>query len=499
MNALPSGEPSGRWLHEVMSSVPTFRCGSESLTDVYRWRWETFARHVARGRNGWVITEFTQPGPGRAFGTINAAAGHHIMEGRWLGNTTVVEDYLRFWYDDPDSEPHRYSEWMAWAALEFAKLQGTRDAVAAHLPAMVANYDAWRADSQHESGLFWVHDLADAMECTISGDGLRPSINSYQYGNAVAISQLAERAGDHATAARFADEAARLRTLVMEHLWDPEREFFLAVPLGPRDPVHYRAVAGVTRRLPPAERSWPVPRISDVPLQQQVRELIGYLPWYFDLPGDDVDPGPAIRELTDSRGFAAPFGLRTAERRHPRYGFPPEPEESPPFICRWNGPSWPFATSQTLGALERIIRSGGRREYGALFLQLLEQYASAHIREDGSYWIDEQIDPDSGEWIVRNWRLEHEPERADLSRDYLHSAFVDHVLSGLLGLRADDTAIVIDPLPAVESLGWFTLEGLRLRGRDVAARWEPGAGLHLSVDGRVVSAGGLETLRVSLD
>ena len=29
--------------------------------------------------------------------TIVAPAGHHIMEGRWLRDETVIDDYARFW------------------------------------------------------------------------------------------------------------------------------------------------------------------------------------------------------------------------------------------------------------------------------------------------------------------------------------------------------------------------------------------------------------------
>ena len=45
-----------------------------------------------------VLTEFLRKvfwsGP---HNTIVAPAGHHIMEGRWLRDDTIIDDYARFW------------------------------------------------------------------------------------------------------------------------------------------------------------------------------------------------------------------------------------------------------------------------------------------------------------------------------------------------------------------------------------------------------------------
>src|SRR5690606_12145692 len=139
---------------------------------VYRHRWESFAHNVARSPRGWVVTEFRQPGPGRAHGTVNAAAGHHILEGRWLRRTDVIEDYIRFWYTAPEAEPNRYTEWIGWATREFARLRAAWEVAVDVLPGMVRVFDTWDTVALHPSGLYWVHDLADAMEFSISGDGL---------------------------------------------------------------------------------------------------------------------------------------------------------------------------------------------------------------------------------------------------------------------------------------------------------------------------------------
>lgn len=479
---------------EVAATVPDFRCGDDHLTRVARLRWGSFIGNLVATGGGWVVTEFRQPGPGRAHGTVNAAAGHHILEGRWLGDQSVIADYVRFWFEADEAEPHRYTEWITWAALEFGRLHGREGEVARHLPGMIENYRAWERDSLHPSGLYWAHDLTDAMEFSVSGDGLRPSINSYQAGNAAAIAELARIRGDRDVSDDFEQTAEALRSGIVDSLWDDELQFFRTIPMSPSGEAAYLSTAGVERRLPADERRTPVP--SRITPDRRARELIGYLPWYFGIPGDRVDPEPAVRQLVDEAGFAGARGLTTVERRHPRYRFPVA-DESPRFLCRWNGPSWPFATSQTLTALARIAREHSGRGFDAIFVALLRQYAASHIEPDGSYWLDEDLDPDSGEWITRAWRRRNQPERAEIGRDYQHSTFADLLYAGLLGVRRIDAGVAIDPLPAASALDWFEVERLRIGADPVSIAWSPERGLSLTVRERTARRSSLGPLEVT--
>ena len=51
----------------------------------------------------------------------------------------------------------------------------------------------------------------------------------------------------------------------------------------------------------------------------EVREAIGYIPWYFNLPDASSQYDMAWKEVMDEKGFSAPYGLTTAERRHPEF------------------------------------------------------------------------------------------------------------------------------------------------------------------------------------
>ena len=142
------------------------------------------------------------------------------------------------------------------------------------------------------------------------------------------------------------------------------------------------------------------------------------MPWYFNLP----DPGHEIawKQLMDPDGFFAPYGPTTAERRSPRFMF------EYPHECLWNGPSWPFATTQTLVALANLLNNYkqdyiGKKDY----LELLRIYArTQHLKlADGRVipWIDEDYNPFTGEPIARAVLYRQNDPNKDRGRDYNHS------------------------------------------------------------------------------
>ena len=57
------------------------------------------------------------------------------------------------------------------------------------------DYEAWTRERGTSKGLFWQYDSEDGMEESISGGehvrNLRPTLNSYLYGSATAITKVA--------------------------------------------------------------------------------------------------------------------------------------------------------------------------------------------------------------------------------------------------------------------------------------------------------------------
>jgi hypothetical protein len=460
------------------ANIPFLDVPDQQLRDVYYYRWSTYKRHLryTDRTNGYVITEFhNPPGYSAPLGGIVAAAGHHIAEGRWLRDRRPVDDYLRYWLqgpgasekpredyvnEDTDDWAHQYAFWAASSAYQRYLVTGDRASVVSLLPDLVRQYDKWAPQFNPELGLYWSVPVWDAMEYTASayetdpadpyhgGHGYRPTLNAYQYGDARAIAAIARLAGDRSLARRFDARADALSDAVHEHLWGGD--FF-----------HHKARAD----LDPSESL-----VAD-------REQIGYLPWMFgmDRPSDDV----AWRFLTDPQGFAAPYGPTTVERRSEWFM-----HDALTGCCRWNGPSWPFSTSQTLTGLANLLNSRpqpyvSRDDY----YDLLRGYALTQYK-NGEPYVAEAHHPDENRWIY---------DGRGHSEHYNHSTFTDLVINGLIGVRPGDP-LVVNPLVPLD-WDWFALENVPYRGHDVTVLWDrdgsrygQGAGLRVYVDGRVVAA-----------
>jgi hypothetical protein len=189
--------------------------------------------------------------------------------------------------------------------------------------------------------------------------------------------------------------------------------------------------------------------------------------------------------------FFAPFGPTTVERHDPLFYVSPR-------CCVWSGNSWPYATTQTLAAMARLLQEYDQDVVTADdYVELLRVYARTQ-RMDGRPYIAEAANPDDGSWEGHNTRYH--------SEHYLHSAFVDLVITGLVGLRprADDTLEVHPLFP--DEWEYLALDGIAYHGRDVAIVWDPsgsrygvGEGLLLFVDGRkLASAESVQPLTVEL-
>ena len=292
VNLVPNSEATV-WL---AGNIPLLECPDSEVEEIYYFRWWALRKHLRRppdGRggsaaSGHVFTEFINRAD-----PVSSALGHHLMEGRWLRDRRYHDDYVVWWLrgaaGGPQPRLHRYSQWLPDAVLQRLRVTGDRGFAIGLLDDLVADHRQWGAEQRRPDGLYWQYDVRDAMEESISGSRtrrhVRPPLNSYMYGNARALAALARIAERPALASYFDDEAERLRRLVVEALWNAESAFFEV-------------------------------RRDDGTLAG-VREAIGFIPWYFSLPEPGLGHERAWAQLRDEGGFRAPFGLTTAERRHP--------------------------------------------------------------------------------------------------------------------------------------------------------------------------------------
>ncbi|MDH7640987.1 MGH1-like glycoside hydrolase domain-containing protein [Sphingomonas oryzagri] len=462
-------------------NIPFFEASDPLLTRIFYYRWQIFRAHQRDlGRQGYISTEFLDDVSWQRepYASLNDATAFHIVEGRWLRDRRYADDYVNFLYEGGGNDRH-FSEGIAGAVWGRYLADGDATAATRHLDAMRHVYNLWDDHFDFDRRLYWIEPLLDATEYTISsidasggkdgfrgGDAFRPSINAYMFDNARAIGRIAALAGDEATAADYAARAADLKAHVEADLWSPALGHF--VDRYQKGNEYVRAWAPI-----------------------RGRELVGYLPWTVDMVTGDPRFASAWSHLLSPAELGGPKGMRTVEpsyqyyMRQYRYDAASGGRE-----CQWNGPVWPFQTTQALTGLANLLEGppqtvATRSDY----LRLLHQYAALHMLGDHPD-LQEDYDPQTGKPIVGLARSHH----------YFHSGFDDLIVTGLAGLRprADDVLEVAPLIPAdpkdPEYLPWFALQDVPYHGHLVTILWDAdgsryghGAGLTLLVDGAQVA------------
>ncbi len=454
VTTIPNAAAS-EWMRE---NIPLFDCPQENFREMYYYRWWTLRKHIKRTPAGYGMTEFlVDRSYADRYNLIACAIGHHVMESRWLRDTTYLHQILRTWYYGNDGQAmtkmNKFSSWNPAAIYEMWKVQGDTTFMLGLKPRLEEEYARWERTNRLPSGLFWQGDVQDGMEESISGGRkkqyARPTINSYMYGNAKALAAMSQLIGEKNKAQTYTSKADTLRHLIKTKLWNEDQQFFET----------HRGDSSAN-----------------------VREAIGYIPWYFNLPEVGSKYDVAWQQLTDEKGFSAPYGLTTAERRHPEF------RSHGVGKCEWDGAIWPFATSQALTALANYLNNQSTQnnqiELRNAFFRQMELYVeSQHHR--GRPYIGEYLDETNGAWLMGD---------RERSRYYNHSTFNDLMITGICGLRPQaDGSIVVNPLLPKDTWDYFCLDGVNYRGHVLTIIWDKdgqryhqGAGLTLLVDGQIV-------------
>ena len=473
--AIPNAK-AWEWMEQ---NVPLFDCPQQDFEQMYYYRWWTLRKHIENTPVGYAMTEFIVPrNYADKYNLISSALGHHIHESRWLRNPAYLDGILNTWYHGNDGKPMNkltaYSSWAPASVWSRYLVDGRKDAAVKLLGDLDWEYRQWNV-KQWKNGLYWQYDVRDAMEETISGGrrekNARPSINSYMYGNARGIAAIARLAGKDDMARRYDATADTLKRLVEQNLWDGSQQFF---------EVYKPAEAEAKAAKPSGENT----------RSAQVREAIGYLPWYFGLPADNATFAAAWQQAADDKGFSAPYGQTTAERRHPQF------RTHGVGKCEWDGAVWPFATAQTLTAMANYINDyqvrpaaldgkAGSLDMDSLYYAEMEKYVQSQSHR-GKPYIGEYLDETTGYW------LKGDQQR---SRYYNHSTFCDLVITGLVGLRPRaDRTIEVRPILPEGKWNYFCLDGVRYHGHDLTilydkdgSRYRQGKGLQILLDGKCVA------------
>lgn len=485
-----------------LKNIPFLEIDDPEMQSVYYYRWNVWRSHIRQiGPQRTDETEFLTnvPWARQPYTDLNDSSSLHIMDGRWLRDPGYVDSLLDHLYTGAGNDRH-FSEFLAAATYAWVQVTGDPAPALRHLDTMEHIYNMWDDHFDASRNLYWIEPLLDATEYTIAsidasgagffnpppkndvadgfmgGFAFRPSINSYQFANAEAIASLAQLSGDKTTADRYMRRGDTLRKATLAELWNPKLQHF--TDIYQRSTEYVKAGTFI-----------------------RGRELVGYVPWAFELPPQTANSadGPeyaiAWQHVLKPGQLAGLYGLRTAEPSYARYltqyrydKATGQPE------CQWNGPSWPFQTSQALTGLANLLHDYHQTVIDkADYLRLLRQYTHQHFLSSGVLDIQEDYNPDTGKPIVGLPR----------SHNYNHSTYVDLIISGLIGLRPrSDNVLEVDPLLPVSGsepkpIRYFALEGVHYHGHNLTivydkdgAHYHRGAGVSLFSDGKRIAGPG---------
>lgn len=450
VQAIPN-EKSAEWMEK---NIPLFECPQRNFEEMFYYRWWTLRKHIKQTPVGYVFTEFLVPRTyADKYNLISCALGHHIYESRWLRDTTYINQGIRTWYRGNEGAPMKkmmnFSSWNIDAQLNKFFVTGDLTFLLNMLPDLEAEYIRWEHTHRLKNGLFWQGDVQDGMEETISGGRkkqfARPTINSYMFGNAKALSGIFALAGNTEKSKLYAQKADTIKKLIETKLWSKKQGFF--------ETMRTDSLANV-------------------------REFIGFLPWYFNMPMP-AKCDSAWLQLADEKGFSAPFGMTTAERRHPEF------RTRGVGKCEWDGAVWPFATSQVLTAMANFMNNYPQKTASdSVYFSHLEKLVQSQSYR-GLPYVGEYLDEVTGYW------LKGDQER---SRYYNHSTFNDLIITGLVGLRPRaDNIIEINPLLPEGKWDWFCLDNVLYHGHNLTIIWDKngdkyhlGKGFRVLVNGKEV-------------
>ena len=444
----------------LAENLPEFECEDKTIEEIYYFRAYTFAKHIKRNRFGRLIVTEWLDSPSwqkETDGAISCPVGHQLRELKWFKNgSEIAEDYIRFWCKNENMQwLQYYTNWFVYAVWDYCNTTGNMQFAYDIVDQLISCLEDQRSQHKAECGLYKSVDNYDGMELSISGYGVRPTINSYVYGNAYGLLKILEYGKDEERVEDYRRFVEDIRMKINKKLF--KKDFYYNQPLNEGE-----------------EMPQYLPDFSNPNQKYGVKELIGYVPWYFGIPTDKQ--AEAWKYLMDEKVFLSPYGLTTADKSEKQFNFVFN------HMCLWNGPVWPFAMSQTLTALANAMNSYTGTSFpvnAADYYHLLHTYANSQYitLETGECrpWIDENLDGETGEWIARKWMIEHNHYGIGRGKDYNHSTFIDLVLGGLCGAGVNENGEVeFKPILDKDVTPSFSVRGLKVGAKTYDVSYKDG-------------------------
>lgn len=445
---------AGNFLYE---NAPRLYCPDQTIEETFAFRTWTMRKHIRKTEVGFVITEFLPDVAWAAkYNTINAPLTHHLNEFRWLKNANDFLDYIRFFITGEASayatqSAFAYQTPALTAMYNYCLVSANEGFLRDNVEAFEKYFLTWEEKHLTRNGLYWSIDDREGTEFSISGTagtvvtrkvlkGFRPLMNACMCADALSLSRIFEMVGNRGKSDFYKQKSHFIKNAMDEKMWDGD--FYKAV-----HPLEQDFDKEIDCR--------------DIPEGHNVRELVGYIPFAFNLP--DKDKQKCFAYLKDEKVFQAKTGFATADISHERFMYSPE------HACTWNGKVWPYATSYVLNACIELLNNYSQEVItnGDLY-NFTKKYAEMHYSiENGKKinFIDEVMMPYESIWVVREQARSGKKEFSggkNRGRDYNHSTFIDLVLRGLCGVDTQSQELKLKP--RIKGIWkWFKIENLTFK------------------------------------
>lgn len=265
---------------------------------------------------------------------------------------------------------------------------------------------------------------------------VRPSVNSYAYGNLSSLANLYTRDeanypehNSPALSSLYRAKASALQKKALALLWNPKDQFFNTYSAGDN-------------------------AFGTGDYEARVRESVGFTPWYFNMiPTDNYQYyGKSWKLFSSPKGFFAPSGMTTAEQQHPYYN-----EQA----YAWNGRGWPFENSVVYKGYANYLRN-----YKKVSTLAEKELLYTHIQQLARLHGSQQLN--IGEWYIPSNGKSFGGEM-----DYFHSTFPDIIIEDLLGFQSSHgDEFSIQPLLPEGKWAYFYLGNIRYHDHDIDIVWK---------------------------
>ncbi len=429
------GTSRRRWA-ERFAHAPLFSCSDPYLEHYYWYRWYGLWSNAIEYDAGAIGAPAMCEGSGELHTPSALAAAAHVRELRWLDSPELARGVLRglFAHQREDGSvparifaDHRSQVGVAQAnwgdAILALDAVWPSDAFLHEMYAPLSRYADWlmlardgessgmidilapREIGEQHSSRFEGVDPGGARDELTAGKRLKGvDVTTYAYALMRALERMAERAGHPPDARRWRLARERIATALRTRMWDADDELFSDL-----DPAS-------------AERT-------------RVKSAHAFFPYTTDLIAPS-DVAGLERHLLDPGEFWTPFPVPVTAVDDPffsAYGEWKGQRQSEP----WNGRVWPSVNSTIMDALGATAAAyaPALREEAAAFLRryVRMMYHDGDLQRPNAF---EHYNPLTGQASVYRGL-------DDVQRSWV----ADHIVQWVMGIRAHEGGVTIDPFP----------------------------------------------------